>query len=96
MRLFRSMEYQIKISKEAERDLLSAKCHYKITNLEKQFDADFMSQIQYLKVNPFLTQLYYRNIRRIHFNTFRYSIHYIVQDNTVFILRILHHKQKSE
>ncbi len=28
------MAYQIKVSKDAEKDILTAKCHYRITKLE--------------------------------------------------------------
>ncbi len=88
------MAYQIKVSKDAEKDLLTAKCHYRISRLEQDFDNDFKSQISYLRANPFLFQIYYRNVRRAHFSTFKYSIHFIIHNDAVFILRVLHHKQK--
>ena len=88
------MVYNINVSKDAEKDLLTAKCHYKVSRLEDTFDNDFKSQIAYLKANPFLYQIYYRNVRRAHFNTFRYSIHFIIHNDAVYILRVLHHKQK--
>jgi hypothetical protein len=88
------MAYQINVSKDAEKDILTAKCHYRVSGLEQTFDADFKSQISYLRANPFLFQIYYRNVRRAHFNTFKYSIHFIVHNDAVYILRVLHHKQK--
>ncbi|MFD0798695.1 type II toxin-antitoxin system RelE/ParE family toxin [Maribacter chungangensis] len=88
------MVYEINVSKDAEKDLLTAKCHYKVSGVEDIFDNDFKSQIAYLKANPFLYQFYYRNVRRAHFNTFKYSIHFIVHNDAVYILRVLHHKQK--
>ena len=88
------MVYRINVSKEAEKDLLTAKCHYKVSRSEDTFDNDFKSQIAYLKANPFLYQIYYRNVRRAHFNTFKYSIHFIIHNDVVYILRVLHHKQK--
>lgn len=90
------MEYQIKISKEAERELSIAKCYYRISNLEELFDSDFKKQIDYLEANPFLFRFYYRNIRKVHFNSFKYSIHFIIKNKVVYILRILHHKQESK
>jgi len=87
------MAYQIKVSKDAEKDLVTAKCHYRVSGLEQAFDIDFKNQISYLKANPFLFQIYYRNIRRAHFNMFKFSIHFIIHKDTVYILRILHHKQ---
>ena len=88
------MEYQIKVSKDAEKDILTAKCHYRISGLEAAFDMDFMTQIAYLRVNSFLFQIYYRNVRRAHFSDFKYSIHFILGNDSVYILRVLHHKQK--
>ncbi|NHF60365.1 type II toxin-antitoxin system RelE/ParE family toxin [Flavobacteriaceae bacterium TP-CH-4] len=88
------MAYQINVSKDAEKDILIAKCHYRISGLEQTFDSDFTSQISYLRANPFLFQIYYRNVRRAHFNNFKYSIHFIVQNKVVYILRVLHHRQR--
>lgn len=88
------MGYQINVSKDAEKDILTAKCHYRISGMEEDFDKDFMIQIDYLRANPFLFQIYYRNVRRVHFSGFKYSIHFIVQNDSVYILRVLHHKQK--
>lgn len=88
------MAYQINVSKDAEKDLLTAKCHYRVSGLEETFDTDFINQIAYLKANPFLFQIYYRNVRRAHFNTFKFSIHFIIHNEVVYILRVLHHKQK--
>lgn len=88
------MQYQINISKEAEKDLLTAKCHYRLSGLEQTFDIDFVSQITYLRVNPFLFQVYYRNVRRAHLNTFKYAIHFIIHNDIIYVLRVLHHKQK--
>jgi len=88
------MEYQVKVSKDAEKDILTAKCHYRISGMERLFDDDFIKQLTYLKANPFLYQIYYRNIRRVHFDSFKYSIHFVVQNDAVYILRILHHKQE--
>lgn len=88
------MVYQVKVSKDAEKDILTAKCYFRISGLERQFDDDLIKQITYLKANPFLFQIFYRSVRRAHFDNFKYSVHFIVKDDTVFILRILHHKQK--
>lgn len=88
------MGYQVNVSRDAEKDILTAKCHYRISGLEEDFDNDFMAQIDYLRANPFLFQIYYRNVRRVHFNGFKYSIHFIVQNDIAYIIRVLHHKQK--
>lgn len=88
------MVYRINVSKDAEKDILTAKCHYRISGLEQSFDSDFMSKIAYLKANPFLFRIYYRNVRRAHFKTFKFLIHFMIKNDSVYILRVLHHKQK--
>lgn len=90
------MQYLIKVSKDAERDLQTAKCFYRTKNIERDFDKEFLKQISYLKVNPHLFQRYYQNVRKAHFDTFQYSIHYIIEHEVILILRILHQKQFLE
>ena len=87
------MEYEIKVSKEAEKDMLLAKYHYKVSGQDIEFDNDLITQLAYLKENPYLIQLYYKNIRKVPFKHFLYSVHFIVKDKTVYILRVLHQKQ---
>ncbi len=88
------MEYQIQVSKESEKDLAKARCYYKIKGIEENFLDDFITQINYLKSNPLLFQTRYKNVRKIHFNNFKYSIHYIIENQIVFILRILSHREE--
>ncbi len=90
------MEYPINISKDGEKDLQTGKCFYRFSGLEDDFNTDFIGQIAYLKSNPFLFKVYYRNVRRLHFQDFNYSIHYLIREQNVSILRILNHKQDSE
>lgn len=87
------MKYQIKISREAEKDLIKAKCYYKLSDQEKAFNNDFILQLKYIEANPFLIQKYYKNIRVIHFKNFKYSIHFLIEKDIVYILRLLHQNQ---
>jgi hypothetical protein len=87
------MAYQINVSRDAEKDLIIAQCYYRERDLEDVYNEDFKLQLEYLKANPYLIQLYYRQVRRIHFSQFKYSIHYIIKNGIVYILRILGHKQ---
>ncbi|WP_103864441.1 type II toxin-antitoxin system RelE/ParE family toxin [Aquimarina sp. I32.4] len=90
------MGYQIQVSKEAEKDLAIAKCHYKASGLEREFTEDFSIQIKYLKANPYLFQVNYKRVRKIHFETYKYSIHYVIDNNIVYVLRILSHSQEYD
>lgn len=88
------MGFQIKVSKEAEKDLLKAECHYKFLGQENTFNDDFVTQLKYLKANPYLFQIYYKNVRVIHLKQFKYSIHYIIENDIVYILRLLHQNEE--
>ena len=87
------MGFRVRISKEAERDLQTAMCHYKVTGMENSFIQDLKDVLGYLTTNPPLFQVYYRNVRRAHFPNFIYSVHYTVNGDEVSVLRLLHHKQ---
>ena len=87
------MAYRVVISKEAEIELGIADCYFRTKNLEKAFWQDFMKQLDFLEKTPLAFQKKYREVRIILFSDFNYSIHYIVEGETVFILRILNQRQ---
>ena len=88
------MEYDVRASTQASKDLTIAQCHYRASNIEDAFNIDFKTQIGYIKSNPYLFQIYYRNVRKVHLSSFKYSIHYVIKNKTVYILRILGQNQK--
>nr|WP_299382994.1 type II toxin-antitoxin system RelE/ParE family toxin [Allomuricauda sp.] len=87
------MDYNVQIAKEAQIQLAVAECFYRTKGLEREFLADFSEQIGFLKKTPDSFQAKYREIRAILFKTFNYSIHYIIRDHQVLILRILNQRQ---
>ncbi len=87
------MAYKILISKEAEVELEFADCYFRSKDLEKSFRADFLKQLEFLETTPFSFQKKYKEVRVILFSDFNYSIHYIIEDQTVLILRILNQRQ---
>lgn len=62
-------------------------------NLHESFLKNFFRQIDFLETTPLSFQKRYRDIRILAFDDFNYSIHFIVQKDTVQILRILNQKQ---
>ena len=90
------MEYQIQVSKEAEKDLAIAKHHYTDFGLEYEFTEDYLTQIKYLKANPYLFQIRYKIVRKVHFKIYKYSMHYVIKNDIVYILRILNHSQEYD
>jgi len=87
------MAYRVVISREAEVELGIADCYFRTKDLEKAFWIDFLKQLEFLGKTPLSFQKKYREVRIILFNDFNYSIHYIVEEETVFILRILNQRQ---
>lgn len=87
------MAYKVHISKEAQIELGTAECYFRIKNLEKEFLSDFSRQLRFLRTTPESFQIKYRGIRAVLFERFNYSIHYIIKKNEVFILRILNQRQ---
>lgn len=87
------MEYSLEISKEAEKDLLKIKCFFELSKKKNNFNKELLKELNHLKKTPLAFQTYYREIRIIHLKTLKYSIHYLVKKNKVFILRILHQNQ---
>lgn len=88
-----NMAYKVLISKEAEVELSVADCYFRTKDLEKAFRADLLKQLEFLEATPFSFQMRYKEVRIILFNHFNYSIHYIIKDQTVLILRILNQRQ---
>lgn len=87
------MAYKVSISKEAQIELGMAECYYRLRGVEKDFLQDFSNQLQFLKTTPQSFQVRYKTVRVLRFETFNYSIHYIIEDMQVLILRILNQRQ---
>ena len=89
------MIFKIQISEEAEIQIFEAKFYYAeiSTELAERFNSELIKTIDYLKENPEYFQNRYRGIRIVLTNKFPYSVHYVVKNKTVFVLKILHQKQ---
>jgi len=46
--------------------------------------------IDFLSIFPLSKQIRFDNVRMAFFKTFPFSVHYILEDNKIIILRILH------
>lgn len=87
------MGYRVNISKEAQIELSVAECFFRAKGLERAFLGDFKKQIQFLRSTPESFQVKYRGIRILCFESFNYSIHYVIMGNEVIVLRILNQRQ---
>lgn len=89
------MSFKIVISEEAEIQIFEAILYYsKISeSLSEKFNKKLIETIDYLSENPEYFQNRYREIRIVLIKKFPYSVHYIIKNNTVFVLKVLHQKQ---
>ncbi len=63
------------------------------SGLVEQFHKEFWDKIDELKENPLIYQVRYRTVRIAHLKVFPYSIHFIIDKNSIRVLKILHQKQ---
>ncbi|MDT0687963.1 type II toxin-antitoxin system RelE/ParE family toxin [Autumnicola psychrophila] len=87
------MTYKVLISKEAEIELATAECYFRVRNLHRDFLNDFKRQLEFLENTPASFQKKYREVRIVNFNQFNYSIHYVISEDKVLLLRILNQRQ---
>lgn len=89
------MVFEIELSDEAKLDLTEARnYYYRLSDkLLSRFDDALIKQIERLESNPENFQKRYLNIKIVFIKSFPYGIHYLVENRTVYIQRILHQKQ---
>lgn len=92
------MVFKIESSDEARLDLYEARDYYSkiLEVLLEQLDNALIECIDRLNKNSENFQKRYRNIKIVFTKTFPYSIHYLGENKTVYIQRILHQKQFYE
>jgi hypothetical protein len=61
--------------------------------LGNRFEHDFKQTLQYVKQFPLHFSASYHNIRIALFENFPFSIHFMVEGNVIFILKVIHTKR---
>lgn len=87
------MAYKIVLSPEAFREIELAECYFKINRIERSFLMDLNEQLIYLEKFPLSRQIRYNNIRIHLLVKFNYSLHYVVREKNVYILKFLNQSQ---
>ena len=89
------MSYGLQLKTKAEQDILEAATWYEDQQpgLAAQFLDALEYKLAYIQQAPFHYQFRYRNVRTAVLEQFPYSIHYTVEDTTLWVLAVLHHKQ---
>lgn len=61
--------------------------------LGNRFEQDFKQTLQYIKQFPLHFSRRYNNIRIALFENFPFSIHFMVEGNVIYILKVIHTKR---
>jgi plasmid stabilization system protein ParE len=89
------MLFKIEISEEAENQIFEAYFYYAeiSESLGKSFNTELINTIDYLGEKSGYFQSRYNGVRIVLTKKFPYSVHYVIKNETVFVLKILHQKQ---
>ncbi len=89
------MHYFIELSDEAKLDIKEALEYYTAISisLKDRFEVALTKSIELLFKNPLHHQVRYRKIRIAFTEVFPYGIHYIVENEHIYVLKILHTKR---
>lgn len=82
------MAVKIIYSESAKIDIHKAKCFFDIKEKGELFLDELFRLEGYIQAMPEMFQIKYRNIRIANMDGFRYAIHYITNQETVFIYRV--------
>lgn len=89
------MIFQLVFTAKADQDLTKIRIWYDGINnkLTQKLFIELGKELNVIKNEPLIYQTRYRSIRIAFINRFEYGIHFIIKDDTILILRILHNKQ---
>ncbi len=89
------MQYLIEISDEAKLSIKEVLEYYAVISisLKDRFEVELTKSMELLLKNPLHHQIRYRKIRIAFTEVFPYGIHYIVEKEYIYVLRILHTKR---
>lgn len=89
------MVYFIEISEEAQLNIKEVLLYYSDVSiaLKDSFEVELSKSVELLAKNPLHHQERYRKIRIAFTEVFPYGIHYIIEHQHIYILKILHTKR---
>jgi plasmid stabilization system protein ParE len=64
--------------------------------LEDRFVRALNDGLDRIEAHPFSYQVVYRNTQRVILDKFPYSIYFLIQDASVIVLAVIHHKRNPE
>ena len=89
------MQYFIELSDEAKLTIKEVLEYYATISIsiKDRFEVEITKSIELLFKNPLHHQVRYRKVRIAFTEVFPYGIHYIVENEYIYVLKILHTKR---
>lgn len=86
------MDYQLSVRKEAEADIAEAFEYYEScrNNLGHDFLQSLEESLYKIQRNPLLYKEIHREIRRAFINRFPYGIYFVIIENTLVVIGVIH------
>ena len=90
------MDYNIKFQENSLYDFNEGIAYYKSISetLSERFYNEFWVCVERLKENPNVYQVRYLNIRIIKVKNFPFTIHFLIENNIIYVQRVLHDKRQ--
>ena len=86
------MDYNLTVRKEAETDIAEAFDYYE--SCRKNLGHDFLlaveASLNKIQRNPLLYKEIHRQIRRVFINRFPYRIYFVMIENTLVVIGVIH------
>jgi plasmid stabilization system protein ParE len=92
------MSYSLVVSERAQLQLEKATLWFfeQAPGLEIKFLIDIDKAMSYIQKHPLKSQVRYKTVRIKFLKKFDFGIHYITENQTVFVLTVFHTSQNSE
>ena len=91
-------KFRVAYEEQVELDLISAVSYYndQQKGLGARFFKEYLGQLNHIKRNPFEFQFRYDEIHAAPLKVFPFLIFYIVEDDLIIILSVIHSSQNPE
>lgn len=92
------MKYALVVSDNAKQQIerMSRWFLEQAPGLEKKFLQELFNSMDFIHKNPLKCQLRYKNVRVKFLKKFDFGIHYIIENQTLFVLAVFHMRQNSD
>lgn len=92
------MEYHLQVRKEAETDIIEAFDYYESCrqNLGHDFLLCIEESFSKIQRNPLFHKEIHRQVRRTFISRFPYGIYFIIIENTILVIGVIHARKNPE